>query len=68
MGSGTPRPPHRRGRTLVLLTVGACLLLPRTAAPQGLTGTLIGIVRDAQGDVVAQAPPVSVPPRSSAGR
>ena len=35
MGRGTPRPPHRRGRTLVLLTVGAC---PPVAADCGRAG------------------------------
>ncbi len=55
MGSGTPRLPHARGRTLVLLAVGACFLLPRTPAAQGLTGVLIGTVRDAQGGAVTGA-------------
>ena len=43
-----------RGCSLFLLFV-ACLLLPRTGVPQGLTGTLIGTVRDEQGGVLPGA-------------
>jgi hypothetical protein len=33
----------------------ACLLVPRNGLPQGLTGTLLGTVRDAQGGVLTGA-------------
>ena len=39
-----------------MLVAAGSLLLPATATPQGLTGTLIGIVRDAEGNGVAQVP------------
>ena len=42
----------QRGCSLFLL-FAACLLVPRTGLPQGLTGTLIGTVRDEQGGVLA---------------
>jgi hypothetical protein len=45
----------RSHRRLVLLAVAVCLLLSRTAAAQGLTGTLIGTVKDEQGAVLAGA-------------
>ena len=44
----------QRRCSLFLLFVG-CLLVPRTGVPQGLTGTLIGTVRDAQGGVLPGA-------------
>ena len=44
----------QRGCSLFLLFV-ACLLVPRTGLPQGLTGTLIGTVRDEQGGVLPGA-------------
>ena len=44
----------QRGCSLSLLVV-ACLLVPRTGPPQGLTGTVIGTVRDEQGGVLAGA-------------
>jgi TonB dependent receptor/Carboxypeptidase regulatory-like domain len=44
----------QRGCSLFLL-LAACLLVPRTAVPQGLTGTLIGTVRDQQGGVLPGA-------------
>ena len=59
----------RVGRISVMLVAAGSLLLPATATPQGLTGTLIGIVRDAAGRRRRTgAQPVSVPPPSSAGR
>jgi hypothetical protein len=42
-------------RTFVLLVAAACLLSPRVSAAQGLTGALIGTVKDAQGSVVPGA-------------
>ena len=42
-------------RTLLLLVAVGCVLLPRVAAAQGLTGTLIGTVKDEQGLVLAGA-------------
>ena len=38
-----------------LLVAAACLLLPSVAAAQGLTGALIGTVKDAQGGVLSGA-------------
>src|SRR5687767_14416787 len=38
-----------------LLVVAACLLLPGMAGAQGLTGALIGTVKDAQGGVLSGA-------------
>src|SRR5262249_37285495 len=49
-----PRAGRIRPRLLVLLTAG-CVLLPRIAAPQGLTGALIGTVKDSQGGALAGA-------------
>ena len=51
------RPPSamRARRTLLLLVAVACVLLPRVGAAQGLTGTLIGTVKDEQGLVLAGA-------------
>ena len=45
------RPPSATGmrRRPFLLVVAACLLLPRIAGAQGLTGALIGTVKDAAG-------------------
>ena len=45
---------NQRGCSLFLL-FAACLLVPRTGLPQGLTGTVIGTVRDAQGGVLIGA-------------
>lgn len=42
-------------RPVVFLLVVACVLLPRIAAAQGLTGALFGTVRDAQGGVLPGA-------------
>ena len=36
--------------------VAACILPPRVAVAQGLTGALIGSVKDGQGGVLAGAP------------
>ena len=47
-----PAPIGRRTRWLL---VAAFALLPRLAAPQGLTGSLIGTVRDEQGAAIAGA-------------
>ena len=44
----------QRGCSLSFLVV-ACLLVPRTGLPQGLTGTLIGTVRDEQGGALPGA-------------
>jgi len=41
--------------TLLLLAAVVCVLLPRVGAAQGLTGTLIGTVKDEQGLVLAGA-------------
>src|SRR5215831_1400397 len=38
---------------LILIIAAACVLLPQAASAQGLTGTLIGTVRDEQGETVA---------------
>ena len=42
-------------RRRFLLVAAACLLLPPMAAAQGLTGALIGTVKDAQGGVLSGA-------------
>src|SRR4029077_1954126 len=42
-------------RTSLLLIAAACVLLARTTAAQGLTGALIGTVKDAQGGVLPGA-------------
>ena len=41
--------------SLLLLVAAGCVLLPRMAAAQGLTGALIGTVKDAQGGVLPGA-------------
>src|SRR4051812_18554412 len=43
------------GRPVVFLLVAACVLQPHLAPAQGLTGALIGTVKDAQGGVLAGA-------------
>src|ERR1700682_1526304 len=45
----------RRQRYLTLFMVAACIAPPRTAAAQGLRGTLIGTVKDDQGGVLPGA-------------
>src|SRR3989441_2629472 len=47
----TPSAPQIQ-RSFIVVLVAACVLLPRVAAAQGLTGTLIGTVRDEQRAVV----------------
>src|SRR3989442_11513825 len=47
----TPSAPEIQ-RSFIVVLVAACVLLPRVAAAQGLTGTLIGTVRDEQRAVV----------------
>ncbi len=42
-------------RACSLFLLVACLLVPRTGLPQGLTGTLIGTVRDEQGGLLPGA-------------
>ena len=42
-------------RTSVLLISAACILFPRAGAAQGLTGAIIGTVKDAQGGVLPGA-------------
>ena len=42
-------------RTSVLVVAAACVLLPRVSAAQGVTGALIGTVKDAQGGVIPGA-------------
>jgi Carboxypeptidase regulatory-like domain len=42
-------------RPVMFLLAGACLLQPHLAPAQGLTGALIGTVKDAQGGVLAGA-------------
>ena len=49
-----PSAPHMR-KYLVLFVTAACVLLSRTIAAQGLTGALIGTVKDAQGGVLPGA-------------
>ena len=44
----------QRKCSLFILFV-ACLLVPRTGVPQGLTGTLIGTVKDQQGGALPGA-------------
>lgn len=39
----------RLQRCLLLFVVAACILLPRVTAAQGLTGAIIGTVKDDQG-------------------
>ena len=43
------------GRLVVVLLIAACVLQPHLAPAQGLTGALIGTVKDAQGGVLAGA-------------
>src|SRR6185503_21172975 len=45
----------RRLQRLFVLVAAACVLLPRTAAAQELTGALIGTVKDTQGGVLSGA-------------
>src|SRR5437867_6817420 len=47
----TPSAPEIQ-RSFIVVLVAACVLLPRVAAAEGLTGTLIGTVRDEQRAVV----------------
>ena len=49
-----PSPNNRVQRSLILLAV-ACVLLPRIGATQGLTGALIGTVKDNQGGALVGA-------------
>ena len=56
MDSTTRRPSSNpSGLWLVMLMASACILLPRVAVSQALTGALIGTVRDAQGAVLPGA-------------
>src|SRR5580765_3527229 len=56
MDSEHRRPSTSRTQRCVVLLVGATLLLvPRVVVAQGLTGSLIGTVRDAQGGVLPGA-------------
>ena len=43
------------GNRSLFLLFAACLLVPRTGVPQGLTGTLIGTVKDQQGGALPGA-------------
>src|SRR3954470_618701 len=47
--------PRRISRTALLVIAVGCALLPRIAAAQGLTGALIGRVRDEQGVAIQGA-------------
>ena len=51
----TTPPAARICRALLPFVAAACVLLPRTAVAQGLTGALIGTVKDAQGGVLPGA-------------
>jgi hypothetical protein len=51
----TTLPAARMSRWWLRLAVVACMMLPRLAAAQGLTGALIGTVRDDHGGVLAGA-------------
>ncbi len=51
----TTPPAARICRALLPFVAVVCVLLPRTAVAQGLTGALIGTVRDDQGGVLAGA-------------
>ena len=56
MDIDAPRPSaSRMRRNVSLLVVAASVLLPPMAAAQGLTGALIGTVKDAQGGVLPGA-------------
>jgi hypothetical protein len=46
---------NRMRRGLFLLLAAACVVIPGTASAQGLTGALIGTVKDAQGGVLPGA-------------
>jgi outer membrane receptor protein involved in Fe transport len=46
---------RRSVRAFMLWCVALCVLFPRLTAAQGLTGALIGTIRDAQGSVIAGA-------------
>src|SRR5437879_2488599 len=46
---------RRTSRYLLPLAAAACVLLPHLTAAQGLTGTLIGTVKDDQGGVLPGA-------------
>ena len=50
----TTPPAARICRALLPFVAAACVLLPRTAVAQGLTGALIGTVKDDQGGVLAR--------------
>ena len=48
-------PAARICRAVLLFVAAVCVLLPRTAVAQGLTGALIGTVKDDQGGVLPGA-------------
>ena len=48
-------PPRPRMEPFLVLFAAACILLPRMAAAQGLTGALVGTVKDEQGAVLPGA-------------
>jgi hypothetical protein len=52
---GVRRSNTRSRRTFLLLCVTACLAFPRVTAAQGLTGALIGTVKDPQGSAISGA-------------
>jgi hypothetical protein len=49
------RPDTPSWRTLLLMCAAACVVFPRVTAAQGLTGALIGTVKDSQGSVISGA-------------
>src|SRR6185503_20193637 len=49
------RGPSMMPARVLTILAALCVLLPRTAAAQGLTGTLIGTVKDQQGGVLPGA-------------
>ena len=51
----TTPPAARICRALLPFVAAACVLLPRPAVAQGLTGALIGTVKDDQGGVLPGA-------------
>ena len=55
MDSERRRPSSSRTRRCLVLFAGVTLFLPHVAVAQGLTGSLIGTVRDAQGGVLSGA-------------
>ena len=55
MASAGHHPVAGRTPGVVLLLIAVCSIMPRTAAGQGLTGALIGTVKDAQGGVLPGA-------------